>query len=97
MKVRSSLKEWTALLHERLHLIKRSLGPDRLIIANLAYFQDKDIIKCFLKYVYVSKVAKYGIFDDFPNEVAFFLMTEKETLRGTQERGKKKKPLMLKD
>ena len=25
------------------------------------------------------------------------LMTEKETLRGTQERGKKKKPLMLKD
>ena len=25
------------------------------------------------------------------------LMTEKETLPGTQERGKKKKPLMLKD
>ena len=63
------LKECTALLHERLRLIKRSLGPDQLIIANLAYFQDKDIIKCFLNYVYVSKGAKYEIFDDFPNEV----------------------------
>ena len=62
-------------------------------MANLAYFQDKDIIKGFLKYVYVSKVAKYGIFDDFPNEVDYW----ERTLRGTQERGKKKKPLMLKD
>ena len=69
MKVRSSLKECTALLHERLRLIKRSLGPDQLIIANLAYFQDKDIIKCFLKYVYVSKGSKYRILDVLPNEV----------------------------
>ena len=64
------------------HNTKKKTQP-RPIIANVSFFKDKEFVKSHIKNI--PKGKKYGVADDFPNEL------EVEEIRKTLYRYSKKK------